>query len=150
MTDTQQKPLYVVLARAVGAYQRCTESSANASQAGWAPRHKERIETFVKQYMPRGSGFDNGTTLDLDASSEEKLIFHTAFHHMNESGMYDGWTDHEVTVHPSLAFGLRIVIRGRDRNDIKDLIQQTFDIALNTEVTEYPERSGDVIEGQQS
>jgi hypothetical protein len=71
-------------------------------------------------------GFDNGTTLDMDASNPEKLVFQTSFHHMDENGCYSGWTSHRVVVVPSLAFGIRLHIGGEDRNDIKSYIFESF------------------------
>jgi hypothetical protein len=84
--------------------------------------------------MPSGSGFDSGTTLDLDASHADKLVFQTSFHHMDENGYYDGWTEHTVTVTPSLRDRYHIRISGRNRNDIKEMIHQSFDVALETDV----------------
>src|SRR5208282_4608245 len=68
----------------------------------WEAKHEEHILSLVEDYMPSGSGFDSGTKIDLDRSHADKLVFNTAYHHMNESGMYDGWTEHTVTVLPSL------------------------------------------------
>ncbi len=122
------KPLFVELAQLVGAYQRCIKDS---SKAEWQAKHRERIESLVKDRMPSGSGFDCGTKLDFDKSSEEKLVFHTSYHHMTE-GVYDGWTEHTVTVKPSLAFGISLTIGGRNRNDIKDHIGELFDYSLRS------------------
>lgn len=99
----------------------------------WADRHEERALALVREHMPSGSGFDSGTALDLDRSTGEKLVFSTSFHHMAESGMYDGWTEHLVTVTPSLLFGFLIKVGGRDRNQIKDYIAETFHHALSQE-----------------
>lgn len=78
----------------------------------------------------------SGTQMDLEQSSEEKLVFTTAFHHMNESGMYCGWTEHTVICTPSLAFQFRLKITGKDRNDVKDYLHSTFQEALAAEVGE--------------
>lgn len=129
-----QKRVYVVLARAVGAYHRCV--AGNNLQ--WRDRHKEHITTVVKDKFPSGSGFDRGTVLDLDLSTEEKLVFLTSFHHMDGHGFYDGWTDHAITVRGSLAFGFKMTISGPNRNDIKELIHQNFELALNELIEEYP------------
>lgn len=107
----------------------------NCEQSGnetWQIRHGDTINAIVKEHMPSGGGFDAGTTLD-ESSTGERLIFNTSFHHMDEHGGYDGWTEHRVTVKASLAFGLSIIIGGRDRNGIKDFIYQAFDSALTTE-----------------
>lgn len=101
---------------------------AQASEA------KEHILMRVHQYMPSGSGFDNGTTLDLTRSNANRLVFFTAFHHMDEHGGYDGWTDHEVWVSPDLCFDFTLRVTGRDRNQIKDLIHENFNHVLLTNV----------------
>lgn len=90
---------------------------------------KDRIKTTVKDFMPSGSGVDDGTKLD-DRSNPDKLEFIASFHHMDENGCYDGWTDHRVIVKPSLVFGTSIRVTGRDRNQIKDYLHELFDIAL--------------------
>lgn len=126
----QARYLYSELAAAVDARCHCASTPNNE----WLDKHTERIEKLVKQHMPHGSGFDSGTTLDLDASHGDKLVFRTSFHHMNENGYYDGWTEHAITVTPSLQFGYRIRVSGRNRNEIKDMIHESFDVALRTDV----------------
>jgi len=119
-------PVYRELACLIAARNNCAKSANNE----WYDKHEEHIEWIVKQFMPHGSGFDAGTKLDLEASTSEKLVFVTAYHHMNENGMYGGWTEHKVTVRPSLAFDYQIKITGRDRNQIKDYMHECFDCAL--------------------
>ncbi len=127
----ENEELYVSMARAVSARRRCLESG-NDYAAEWDKRLKEWADRF-----PSGSGFDSGTELDLDASTGEKLVFHTSFHHMNDGGFYDGWTEHTVTVRPSLEMGIRLTVSGRDRNDIKNYIHEMFNDILSTTEKEY-------------
>ncbi len=79
---------------------------------------------------------DNGVTFDNVKSRGDYLVFNTAFHHMNDSGSYDGWTDHTVTLRPSFIGGFDMHITGRDRREIKEYIAQCFHDALNTMVDE--------------
>lgn len=125
----QARYLYSELASKVDARKRCADSKNE-----WLDKLTESIESLVKQHMPHGSGFDSGTTIDLDASHGDKLVFHTSFHHMNDAGYYDGWTEHTVTVTPSLQHKYLIRISGRNRNEIKDLIHESFNVALSTDV----------------
>lgn len=106
----------------------------------WLQRSTETLLRLVKEYMPSGAGFDSGTTIDLDKSNGEKLVFHTSFHHMNDGGYYDGWTEHTVTVKPSLFDKFTLSISGRDRNQIKDHIHDAFYWPLR-----YTEREPDVF-----
>lgn len=91
---------------------------------------RSTVDDFVKANFPSGSGFDTGTHLDWDKSTKERLVFRTEFHHMNDVGMYDGWTQHEVIVKPSLLFYIDVRVTGRDRNQIKDYIGETFNHIL--------------------
>lgn len=104
----------------------------------WHEKHEETINAIVKQIMPSGSGIDCGTKIDLDKSSGEKLVFTFGFHHMNEGGYYDGWTEHTLTVKSSLQFGIELTISGRNRNYIKEYLYDTYRYALTqTIVHEY-------------
>jgi hypothetical protein len=133
ITPILTRPLYAVLANLVQARINSGEKH-DANGDHWFAIHTESIDNLVKEHMPSGSGFDSGTTLDLDKSTSEKLVFTTSFHHMNDVGMYDGWTDHTVTVKPSLMFGISLTISGRDRNQIKDMMYDMFAEALKTKV----------------
>jgi len=98
----------------------------------WFDIWSDHIDTLMEQ-MPSGSGFDSGTKIDLSASHADKLVFTTAFHHMNENGMYAGWTDHTITVTPSFS-GFNMRVSGCNRNDIKEYIGDTFHEALRQTV----------------
>jgi len=89
---------------------------------------EETVEV-LNQYLPSGSGFDNGTQLDIAASSEDKLVFHTSFHHMSEHGYFLKWTEHTVTITPAF-HGINIKVSGRNYRDIKDYIAECFEYDL--------------------
>jgi hypothetical protein len=131
-TIAVQVPIPDPLGKAEVTVHRTTNEPKNPE---WLDRHTDIIEALVKQHLPSGSGYDSGTKIDLDASTGNKLVFTTAFHHMNEGGYYDGWTEHTVTVTPSLAQKFYLRISGRNRNDIKEMMYQDFDAALHTDVT---------------
>ena len=128
------KPLYVLLASTLDAKKRC----ATNGNSVWFERLDDRITALVKEHMPSGSGFDSGTTLDEDRSTVDRLVFITSVHYMDESGCYDGWTEHTVTVRPSLVHGFHLTIGGRNRNDIKDYIAEVFRQCLTIQ-TDYEE-----------
>ena len=88
--------------------------------------HMDKIEELVNKYLPRGSGFDVGTALHFEESNRNKLVFVTSFHHMDENGYYDGWTDHKIIITPDLVFGYNIKITGKNKNDIKEYINSRF------------------------
>jgi hypothetical protein len=124
------RPLYRTLAGLVQARLNCIEQN----NTEWRDKHEDSIFALVKEHMPSGSGFDSGTTLNLDKSTPEKLIFNTAYHHTNEHGYYCGWSHHTVTVTPSLALGFSLKISGRNVRDIKSYIDECFSYALDQEV----------------
>jgi hypothetical protein len=125
-----KQPVYQQIASLLVAIDNCRRSG----NAEWLAKHEQRLRNIVAERMPRGSGFDHSTHLWNDDSTPDKLVFGTSFHHMNDVGMYDGWTDHTITMMPSLAFGFVLKISGSDRNDIKDYIAEVFNAALSEEV----------------
>lgn len=110
------------------------ENCKKSGNQEWLDKHMARLQGIVSDTAPSGSGFNNGTKLDLDASTPEKLVFSTAFHHMDENGGYDGWTQHRVIVRPSLMHDIVLTVSGRDRNEIKEYIDQTFDVWLKADI----------------
>ncbi len=125
------RALYKVLSHLVQARANCLEHPTTHGE--WAQKHEARIKALVHEHMPSGSGVDNGTKLDPD-STPERLVFTFSYHHMNDIGMYDGWTEHTCIVTPSLASGIHLRITGRDRNDTKEYLYEIFRTALETEV----------------
>lgn len=120
--------LYQKLASIIAAIDNCKRSD----NTEWQQKHETTLNELM-YHLPSGSGFDGRTRLS-DTSTCEKIIFETAFHHMDEVGGYDGWTEHTVTVTGSLLSDFDIQISGRDRNDIKDYIGDCFHDALSTEL----------------
>jgi hypothetical protein len=121
--------VYQEIAGLLGAIAACRKSG----NAEWLAKHQERLAAIVREYMPSGAGWDNGTSLDENKSTSEKLVFLGGFHHMDEHGGYDGWTQHEIIVRPSLQFGITVRVTGRDRNDIKNYLGDIFHEALIAE-----------------
>lgn len=124
-----ERPIYQTIASRLLAMHNCQK----AGNSKWFDRHKESISALVREHAPSGSGFDSGTVFDFDESTPEKLVFHTSFHHMTE-GMYNGWSDHTVTVKPSLVFNFELKISGRDRDGVKDYIADMFQTFLSKQV----------------
>jgi hypothetical protein len=80
-------------------------------------RHNDRLD-MLETMLPSGSGFDSGTKIDRDKSKpDKKIVLTTSYHHMNDVGMYDGWSDHEIVITPAF-HGVDIKITGRDRNNL--------------------------------
>ncbi len=124
--------LYRRLAMTVEALANCVKHPDDTVRREWAIRHRELIEQLMLT-APSGSGIDAGTKY-LDGGPVGRLTFTTSFHHMNDVGYYDGWTEHTVVVTPSLASGIEIRITGVNRNEIKDYLTEVFQEWLRSEV----------------
>ena len=130
-----KQALYVILANKLLAIANCVQSK----NTEWQTRHENDLIHLVKEFMPSGSGIDAECQMDYDASNPEKLVFTTSYHHMNEAGYYDGWTEHKVIVTPSLVKEFALKITGRDRNEIKEYLHEVFYSAL-TEGIDHDEK----------
>lgn len=86
--------VYQQLASLIQAYHNCLRTNND-----YADKHQERVEQIADDYLPSGSGFDSGTTIDIESSDGVmKIILETSFHHMSEYGFYCGWSDHRITI----------------------------------------------------
>lgn len=125
------KPLYQVIASLWNQINNLTLNTSIEAirQAVYLEQVKDRLAQVVKDFMPSGAGIDNGTSFINEESHATKLVFYTQFHHMNENGFYDGWTDHKVKVIPTF-HGIDVRVTGKDKNLIKNYLTYTFDYAL--------------------
>jgi hypothetical protein len=104
----------------------------NCKQSGnvtWQDRHTAWLVKLAER-LPHGSGIDCGTKIAA-VSTPERVVLTLSFHHMDESGMYDGWTEHSVIVTPSLVFGFDLRVTGKDRNGIKEYLHGAYNASLS-------------------
>jgi hypothetical protein len=120
-----QHPNYLTLANKFRAYLNCVASGNEQ----WMDMHELEIERIMTD-APSGSGVDCGTKFSLELSDRNKLVLTFSFHHMNENGFYDGWTDHRCIIKPDFG-GFRMKITGRDKNSVKDYLYDLFSHWLN-------------------
>jgi hypothetical protein len=119
------KPLYARLAAQCDIYRRNVDSGDP-----FADMARDRLDELASEYLPSGSGFDSGCYVELDESRADKVVIRCDFHHMNETGHYDGWTTHRAIVTPCLISGYALRITGKDKNGIKEYIGDTMADAL--------------------
>ena len=119
------RKLYQEIASTVDA--RLTCIARNNTE--WIDNHTDRINDLIT-LLPHGSGIDGETTINMEASTGEKLLINFSFHHMDEMGGYDGWTDHTLIVTPSLQHDITLRITGTNRNNIKEYLYEIFYQAL--------------------
>ena len=128
--------LQVTTIQAIAQKLQAIKNCDNADNLEWSKRHADSLYRLIENHMPSGSGFDNGTTLD-DSTRENRIVFNADFHHMDDAGYYDGWTSHQVIVTPDLSFGFAVRVTGKNRNDIKNYIAETFHHCLS-ETIDFP------------
>lgn len=88
-----------------------------------------------KNFLPSGSGIDNGCEIDQWKIQKNKLVFFKItfyYHHMNDAGYYTHWTEHRVTVTPNWN-GIDFKISGRDTAGLKDYLYDIFHLALTVD-----------------
>lgn len=125
------KPLYQLIAARIQTAQGATKYAIDESII---QRNVDELERLCREFLPSGSGFDSGTEIELDdCRAAKRIVFKTSFHHINDVGMYDGWTNHLVIIEPDFD-GFILRVTGRDRNAIKDYIADTFHHALTREI----------------
>jgi len=117
------------------------ERAQNNESAQWGDIARDRLAKLVRM-LPSGSGIDSGT--ELISADSSKIVLSAGFHHMNENGYYDGWTEHRITIRAQFG-GIDVTIGGRNRNDIKEYLGELYHSALSADVTEFLNESGEVI-----
>lgn len=133
-----KRPLYREIASMLAAIRNCErqEESEDADTAAngreWKDKHEATLKRLVDM-LPSGSGIDCGTKIEAADCRPGKLVFYFSYHHMNDVGMYDGWTEHKLIVTPSFD-GIDLRITGPDRNQVKEYLYETYHYALTQEV----------------
>lgn len=104
---------------------RARLNSANVDNTEWVDKHTVYIDKLLEA-LPHGSGIDRGMTLNYDLSTDIKIVFDFAWHHMDEDGFYCGESDHQLIITPMFS-DKDLRITGRRQADIKDYLYQLFD-----------------------
>lgn len=123
-----KRTLIAKIASTLCAYQNCVILNND----DWKEQHLDVLMQLQK-FLPSGSGVDNGTKINIEKSTNKKIVFSFEFHHLNENGYYEGWTEHKLIVTPAFD-GIDMRITGRNKNDIKDYLYDTFDSILTQEI----------------
>lgn len=137
-------PLYSKIAALLLQWTNCQKSGNDVG------RHRAAYSlSQIMMRAPSGGGIDCGTRLipfDYDGdrydTTEYKggpIKFFVEFHHMNDGGYYDGWTEHTITLRPHLIFGYELTISGKDKNGIKDYLADIYGGWLNESVPRWDE-----------
>jgi hypothetical protein len=126
-----KSPVYKKLAIATAARLTC-EKQGNWE---WFGKWEDDIKRICDDYLPHGSGIDDGCSFNF-TSRPNSLLIESGYHAMNENGYYDRWIDFTVRVTPSLAFDFDLLIKGNfgKYQDCKDSLYDLFHTALSEEV----------------
>lgn len=90
----------------------------------WIDIHTNTIMEMCKE-LPHGSGIDGTMEIDFDQCNDKKITFFFEYHHMDDNGYYDGWTEHNIIITPDFG-SFKIRINGPDRNQVKDYFYDLF------------------------
>ena len=123
---------YIRLAQEICAYHHCRQTGHSQGML----LHEDNIDKLMHD-APHGSGFNNGTGINLDISHSERLELKTSYHHMNDNGMYVKWTCHNIIIKANLTNDFSIKVTGENYNNIKEYITDIFVDWLEQE-TELP------------
>jgi len=122
-------PVYKAIAGLVDARNRCVRMD----NGNWQANHEQTLFEIETHHLPHGSGFDMGTTIDLEKSNHQKIILYSHYHKMDENGMYDRWIDFRVIVTPNLQFDfdLKFVGNFRRDQDLREYFYSEFSYRLS-------------------
>ena len=113
-----KRKLYRELTGLIDAHKTCVEKD----NYEWIGKHEDRI-IKIMDGAPSGSGIDCGTKLLSTQCTTNKLVFSFSYHHMDQWGGYCGWSEHTLTVTPSLLFEIDLDFQGDfDGTDLESLI----------------------------
>ncbi len=122
--------------QAIDAALQARRNCERAGNAEWFQKWDDRLTWIEREILPSGSGINNGTTINRDR--KDGIVLETSFHHMNDDGCYDGWTDHAILVRPAFT-GIDITVSGKNRNAIKGYLAETFEHVLTSEIADWQE-----------
>lgn len=131
-----EKKLYQKIASLINVRNNCEK----AGNWKWFDRHSDKLSEIERNYLPSGSGIDNGCSIDLDMSNDNLIVINSSYHTMDENGYYGEWVPFTVTVKPSLVGEIELYIKGpfssvRDAGEmLKEYLYDVFYNALTDKV----------------
>ena len=114
------------------------ETCDRTSNLVWSAKHRMSLQDIANN-LPSGSGIDCGTKIDPNSTPDE-IVLNLSYHHMNDGGYYDGWSEIVITVTPSLTWGFELDFTWEEsahpdlESDLEDYLGEVYQIALNEEI----------------
>ncbi len=125
-------------------YANALRNSLEKNNQEWADKHEKNIKKYLDEYLPSGSGIDNGMFFSPLQSDDNKMVICSSFHVLDENGYYDGWIVFTVEIYPAFVGGIDLKINFSDRvnlncvredaSDIKEYLYEVFYDALRQEI----------------
>lgn len=84
--------------------------------------------------LPSGSGLDYKWHVDKGGTTYNKLVLKSAYHAMNQNGMYDRWIEFTVTITASWETDYDLSVRGNfgEYQDIKDYLMDIIGMEVSS------------------
>lgn len=106
--------------------------SKDATHSQWA---RNCIRHLEENYLPSGSGFDNGCEV-LTEYSPNGFLLSCEFHHLSEHGYYTHWSHNEAEITAHIVHGFEINVSGEDLEmSDKEYITDTLIEHLEREIS---------------
>ncbi len=133
----RERKIYDTLDSAVTAKKNCY--NGNILNTKWGSKWDDLIDYLQRNHLPHGSGFDCGCkVVEEECVSGLKLVIGFSYHHMDDNGYYDGWSDHKAIVIPYFD-GIGVTIKGalpRKYRASKEYFSDTLHYALTNTITQ--------------
>lgn len=118
------------IAAAISGLVQAIANCKRSGNAEWLDKHSANLDQLERE-LPSGSGIDSGTQIDRDKTTADRIVLTFGYHFMDDSGSYGGWLDYTAIIQPTFT-GLDVTIKGRNRNDIKDYLNDVYHHVLST------------------
>lgn len=134
--------MQTTLIQAIMMHHEALQNCRKKGNAEWADKHTATLKELYSM-LPSGSGIDSGTTV-VDVHPK-RLKLSCSFHHMNDVGMYDGWTEHTIRVTPGWR-GIEVTVGGRNRNEICEYLHEVYSTTLSHPVEAHEDGYRFIVE----
>lgn len=102
------------------------------------PKQLAALETVrhLEKHLPHGSGFNNGTLIEIEKCNAMRLVIVTNFHKMDENGLYGGWNKYTIKLYPSFLQDYTYLIQGRENQGLRSFVADEILDSLEQEVAQ--------------
>lgn len=102
-------------------------------------QHDDILDFIEQELLPSGSGFDSGTKINREKTTDTRIVLDTAVHPLTDAGYYTAWKHFSIIVSASHLFGFTVKSSKKLPWYIREWVLDTFYEVLDTEVEYYVE-----------